>query len=337
MGVNFKDFKQWMDKQDSYIFSGCVEEKYPAVKEGLLTAGKFLDHRFHTYSEQSCCSGPLTKMGLGNDNSLSQYTSANLNLREHDEKIIITSCNGCYAYIKKSQQTITDIDPMLLSSSDEPKDELKDKLEDEQNKINNKHNNLKPLLLHSIEYITTWREQLSLLIKFPLNDVHFAVHYGCHYNNQYQLSGEHSFRKSYAEYQDMKKWQYNTIPTYVEDIISPLGGVPVDYSESLLCCGGSTPQRQVNLDNSLAIAEKKFESIHFVKPDAVLTICPLCMYFMEESQCSPRLEAKFDEKIPLIHINELLGLMLGNEELIPLIKKSHKINLDSLIETIVIK
>ncbi len=56
--------------------------------------------------------------------------------------------------------------------------------------------------------------------------------------------------------------------------------------------------------------------------------------FLEDSQCMSPLQEKFDRKIPVLHINELLGIMLGNEDLIPIINESHIISIQSLLEKI---
>ncbi len=324
MVENFGDFKNWLEKQDFFIFSGCVEEKYPGIKEGLLTIGNVLNHKFHQYSDQSCCSGPLIKMGLSNQKGLSEFTQLNLNLRKNNERIMLTSCNGCYSYMIQSKKFNTDIKSSMNSN-----------IYNNNNNSNSSNTNNKfPLLLHSVEYLATWVDKIQKLTKFPLIDINFAIHYGCHYLNQYKLSNEDSFRKIYAEYKKMKGWTYNSIPTYLKDIITPLGGNIINYNELLLCCGGSTPQRQINIENSLLVANKKMESIHSAKPDAILVNCPLCQYFFEDSQLMPSLEKKFNKKIPVIHINELLGLMLGNEDLIPLLNESHKISLKPLLDKI---
>jgi O-antigen chain-terminating methyltransferase len=296
MSKILEDFKKWSENQDYFVFSGCVEEKYPAIKEGILLIGKYLNHHMWTYADQSCCSGPLTKMGLGNSCTLGEFTKSNLNLRKHNEKILLTSCNGCYSYMIKAGHLITDIEQFLINLNNNPK-------------------NNNPFLLHSIEYLALWSDQLINHIKYPLNGLSFVVQYGCHYLNQYRLSMERSFRNLYVEYNKIIGWEYNSIPTYMHDILIPLGAQIKNYNEELLCCGGSTPQRQINLDNSLNVAQKKFDSIHSAKPDAIVTNCPLCMFFMEDCQVTPQLEQRFKTTIPVIHINELMGLLIVNEEI----------------------
>jgi succinate dehydrogenase / fumarate reductase cytochrome b subunit len=314
----FTKFKDWLPKQQIYVFSGCIEEKYPGIKRGLQFIGKLLNHHLHAYEQQSCCTGPLTKMGFGDQKSLSMYTKENLSLREHDESVMVTSCNGCYSYMIKSQQLTTDISRVIFPSESE--------------------SYVPPLLLHGIEYITLWFRSLFPLIKYSLEKVKFSTQYGCHYLNQYEVSREKSFRNIYAHYRNMK-WYYNSVPRYLEDIVKPLRSEIIPYPEYLLCCGGSTPQRQINADNATSIAMTKFTSLHSLKrkPDAILTICPLCMYWMEDSQLLPELRKRFDEPIPIIHINELLAIALGDEETLNYTQSSHKISLDSLLEKIVIK
>lgn len=325
--ITLEDFKNWLSQQESYIFSGCVEEKYPAIKEGFLNIGKKLNHKFNTYKDQTCCTGPLTKMGLGNDNTLRDFTSVNLGLRKKNETILMSSCNGCYNYLKKSNETVTDIDIILKPSLDE-------ELAPQNQKA---LQNQKPILIHAVEYVSAWIEAISRLIKYPINSLSFALHYGCHYMNQYSLRGEHSFREIYAEFKGRKNWRYNSVPKFLEDILKRLGGNISEYGELILCCGGSTPQRQINLENAISVAEKKFTSLHAVKPDAILTICPLCMYFLEDSQFHARLEKSFDKKIPVIHINELIAVMLGNEELVETINGSHRISLQPIFDKIIVK
>lgn len=319
MNELFNKFKKWSESQDYYVFSGCVEEKYPAIKDGILLIGKLFDHKMHTYSDQSCCSGPLTKMGLGNTCTLGNFTQSNLDLRKYNEPILLTSCNGCYSYMIKTGHLITDIGEFM---------KIVENIKDSK-KIDN------PFLLHSIEYLSLWSEKLLPLIKYSLKNLNFVVQYGCHYLNQYRLSMENSFRNLYRDHNQNENTEYNAVPTYMHDILLPLGAIITHYNEELLCCGGSTPQRQINLDNSLKVAQKKFESIHTAKPDAIVTNCPLCMFFMEDSQCTSQLEQQFKSKIPIIHINELLGVMIGNEDIIEKVISSHKINIKPFIDKLI--
>lgn len=306
----FSQFSEWLEQQQFFVFSGCVEEKYPAIKEGLMRIGKTLGHGMHKYPEQSCCSGPLTKMGLGNDCTLNEYTQANIDLRSHDEQVVVTSCNGCYSYMIKTDVLRTDID---VVSEKGPK----------------------PVLLHSIEYLSAYIDRLVPIIKYPIKDLIFVTQYGCHYLNQYRVANEKSFRNAYAEHNNIKGWTYNSLPTYLQDILIPLGAKFKEYTEDTLCCGGSTPQRQINLHNALSVAEKKFDSIHRPKPDAIVTICPLCMYWMEDAQLTEQLTSKYDEPVPIIHINELLSLMLGHDDMIEKIIESHKIDPKPILQKIV--
>jgi succinate dehydrogenase / fumarate reductase cytochrome b subunit len=314
----YNDFKSWLPTQLMYVFSGCIEEKYPGIKRGLQYIGKLLKHQLYAYDEQSCCTGPLTKMGFGDQHTLSDYTKENLSLRKHKESIVITSCNGCYSYMIKSEQMITDLHSALY-----PIETISE---------------IKPLLLHSIEYLTLFFRSLYPLIKYSLEKVKFSTQYGCHYLNQYDLSKKLSFRNVYAQYREMK-WYYNSVPRYLEGIVKPLRSNIIPYPEYLLCCGGSTPQRQINEENAISVATKKFSSLHSLneKPDAILTICPLCMYWMEDSQLLPELKKEYPEPIPIIHINELLAIALGDEETLSHVESTHKISLKPLLEKIVIK
>ena len=325
MSQLYKKFKDWSKDQETYVFSGCVEEKYPAIKESIIQISKLLEQKFHTYSNQTCCSGPLTKMGLGNGESLKYFTKGNNNIREHNEKIMLSSCNGCYSYMIKSKEFETSVEEMLNSQKKKTIPKGAD------NKIDSKM-----FLMHSMEYLAMWAKELQYHYKYKLSDVTFVVHYGCHYINQYDLGHEKSFRYAYAEEKKQKNWLYNTLPTYLQDITKPLGATINDYNEEILCCGGSTPQRQINNDNAIAIANKKFTSVRTAEPDAILTNCPLCMLWLEESQFVKELEEKFDKKIPLIHINELLGILLDIEGIKDLVTESHKVAIDALLEKIII-
>lgn len=315
----FNNFKTWLENQSLYLFSGCIEEKYPGIKRGMQFIGKsVLKQKLYSYSEQSCCTGPLTKMGFGDQDSLKMYTMENISLREHGESVVITSCNGCYSYMIKSEQVITEIPTVMYA--------------------NDAQSMLKPLLLHGIEYLTIWFRSLFPLIKYSLERATFSPQYGCHYLNQYGVSKEMSFRNLYAQVRNLK-WYYNSIPSYIEDIIKPLRGNIAEYPESLLCCGGSTPQRQINAENAISVAKKKFSSIQSLKkkPDVILTICPLCMFWMEESQLLSELKNIYSEPIPIIHINELLAICLGDQETLSQAQTTHKISLKPFLEKIVIK
>ena len=156
--------------------------------------------------------------------------------------------------------------------------------------------------LHDLDFIYLIRNDIIDILKYELNNLKVAVHYGCHYLN---LSRD---KKNVDEYvRDKSK---------LEDLVSLFGGTPVDYQERESCCGWGASQVLINPKEALKITYNKLKSAENVGADFLLMPCPTCLYTLSKPEYREKIQKWYGEKldIPTIHLNELMAILLGCEQ-----------------------
>jgi len=133
----------------------------------------------------------------------------------------------------------------------------------------------------------------------PLNIVE---HIGCHYSKMFPHKGVGG-----AEY-----------PCVLSGMVESWGGKVIDYPERRHCCGFGFRQYLVkaNRGYSLSNTYKKFESMEPYHPDAIITNCPGCPYFLDRwqyviSEQTGKTYGRDGWGIPVLTYEELAGLVLG--------------------------
>jgi succinate dehydrogenase / fumarate reductase cytochrome b subunit len=260
-------------------FPGCAAEATTreadkASQELLCRLGV----SFHPLQEFSCCgAGCLSeehpKLNLA-------LNARNLALAEAAGWDILTLCNTCFLYLRKSQRELQD--PTLRQ---EINGELKKLGLEYAGKVEVIH------LLHLLGEIgaETIREKVSR----PLHDLRVAAFYGCHLLRPPHILGTDSRRE----------------PTLLEELIQATGAIPLDYRERLDCCGFHL--LLVDEKTSLRMAAHCLEGAQEVKADLLVTPCTLCHISLDMYQDkAARLVGKsFD--LPILHLAQLVGLALG--------------------------
>jgi heterodisulfide reductase subunit B len=98
-------------------------------------------------------------------------------------------------------------------------------------------------------------------------------------------------------------------PTMMDEIISALGAVPLDWSHKTECCGASLSITRTDI--GLRLANEILEAAKDVKADCIAVVCPLCQSNLDMRQ--PDVEEKNNRSynLPLIYLTQLIGLTLG--------------------------
>jgi len=123
-----------------------------------------------------------------------------------------------------------------------------------------------------------------------------AAHYGCHILRP----------------RDVVRFDHSTTPTKFKTLVEVTGGMSVDWSLRLQCCGD--PLRDKNEPLSWELLEKKMESARKAEADVLCVACPHC-----QMQFTRRPEGLTQEKdsnlfLPSLLYPQLLGLSLGLDE-----------------------
>ena len=139
-------------------------------------------------------------------------------------------------------------------------------------------------------------DRLKEQVKRPLTGVALAPFYGCYVLRPTSQLG-------YDEHPERG--------TYLEQIITALGGVAVDFEGKSRCCG--FPILTMNRDNSLKMAGKHLLDAKSQGADVMVTPCPLCHLNLDGQQPEAEKILKTQINLPVIHLPQMVGLALGLE------------------------
>ena len=139
-------------------------------------------------------------------------------------------------------------------------------------------------------------DKLREMVVRPLDDVRIAPFYGCYIVRPTKRLGydDHPERGS-----------------YLEQVISALGAVPVDYAGAKKCCG--FPIITMNRTTSLRQAGRHMADAIDAGADCVVTPCPLCHLNLDLQQPDAQKLVERELGIPVLHFPQLVGLALGLE------------------------
>ena len=88
----------------------------------------------------------------------------------------------------------------------------------------------------------------------------------------------------------------------MDDLLNALGAEAVDWSHKVECCGGNLLLARA--DVVIKLVGDICQSAREAGATAIVTACPLCQANLDIRQSG-------DEKIPIIHFSELMGVALG--------------------------
>lgn len=94
-------------------------------------------------------------------------------------------------------------------------------------------------------------------------------------------------------------------PQSFEKLLECIGCEVADFSRKTDCCGATLTLIDEKIVYSMV--NKILDDVVKSEADCISTICPLCHYAIESSQFSIGME----QKIPVLHITQLVGLSIG--------------------------
>jgi len=279
--INQKRYEKIPTDLALFLFKSCVaNEIYPAIEASFHKILDMLKIKWIESDDQTCCGGVFENFAP----TLTTIGTCALNFSVIEElgvKDIITPCNECLSVLVDSKKFIekgenkTEVDKLL----NEVDVKLKNQIE----------------IFHVGEWIYKNIDKILELKKIDLSKFKIACHYGCHY-----------IRLPRDEILDDP-----VNPFILDEIVEKLGAESIPYEEKNLCCGMGYIQKFIQPNNALEISYKKMQSIAEVKPDLILTICPSCFNVFDNVQLELEIEKDFEETIPVMHLNQLIGLFLG--------------------------
>ena len=206
----------------------------------------------------------------------------NLAVAEELGRDVLTPCNGCFETLKSMKINMREDD-------------------DVNKEMNEALGTLNPPLkfndtidvFHLAEFFWKIKESVRDKVKKPLENLKIAVHYGCHLiRPSREIQIDNPFE-----------------PKILDELVKIVGAESVEYTDKLLCCGGSY-ERAGNKEASLSTIQRKIQHMKESGAEAVLVSCPNC-YLQYEYEQRNLQKMDYDVNVPVFFITDLIGMALG--------------------------
>ena len=272
----------------SYVyFPGCsLKSTGKGYEESILAVFKSLDIKMEEIDDWNCC-GATAYMAI---DELKAYALAarNLALAEKNNPNgemlnIIAPCASCYLVLTKAKN--------YLEKQDAKGDQIRGALA-----VSGLSYTGKVQIRHPLDVLVNdfGLDAIKAKVAKPLTGLKVASYYGC------------QILRPYAKFDNQDN------PTTMDDIITALGGEPVDWPLKTRCCGasltGTVEQVGLRLSYILVKEAKKRGA------DVLATSCPLCQFNLECYQDRMRKEYNDPIHLPVVYFSQLMGLALGSSK-----------------------
>lgn len=264
---------------DYIYYPGCsVKTNARHYEESILPVFEKLGIHLEEMDDWNCCGATATL-------SIDSEKAAALNGRilaiaEKTGKNIMAPCAACYLSLKKANDFLVSSEPEALRILDEMK--IMDLAYKGTVKVK-----------HPVEILNReiGLDRIRNEVQRPLDGLRVAVYYGC------------QVVRPFADFDDPD------YPESMDCLMRAIGAEPVEYNAKTRCCGGALT---ANLDDLgaklnyilLKEAEKK-------KADAIVTLCPLCLFNLEAAQAQVRKKYGENYRMPILFFSQLMGFSFG--------------------------
>lgn len=255
------------------FFPGCtLEANAKDIEITTLKVAEMLGIELVEMNGWTCCGASHVK----DVNKLLEISlnARNISLAEELGLPVFTVCNTCNLMLQTAKAS--------MDSDEEMRAKVNKILSEtgSEYKGTSKITNLLWVLIEDLGM-----EKLGDKVKKSLKGLKVAPFYGCHILRPSDITGSDD----------------NINPHSLEDVIETLGAESVNYSRRMECCGyhaSASAKNEVQLLVEQTCTEAQKNGANYI-----VTPCPLCQKQLDTYQS--------DNKIPVLHLSELLGLALG--------------------------
>ena len=269
--------------KDFAVFWGCtIPARFPFIEKATRVVFDDLGANVHELEGHTCCpEGTLVK--ANDPDAFFTAAARNLALVERAGLSLVTPCNGCYSTFKEAQSH--------LRTNWRERDEINERLARE-----DLHYDGELQVVHFAEWLFDQMGAGLIASKAtnPFWGMRLAVHYGCHLLRP----------------QPAVRWDDPLHPKKVEDLVSSLGALVVDYPTKMQCCGGAL-DRVGERESSLAFARRKLYDLQEHEVDALIVVCPSCFQQFDLNQAALQ-RANEPVNVPVLYLSELIALAYGH-------------------------
>ncbi|MBL7149170.1 MAG: CoB--CoM heterodisulfide reductase iron-sulfur subunit B family protein [Candidatus Cloacimonetes bacterium] len=264
-------------------YPGCTLKTAAAnFEESAIEVMKIFDIELEELTRWNCCG---TVFSLATDDLIHHLAAIRnlIRVKEQKSSQVMTLCAMCYNTLKRSNQRMKDNSEDLEKINDFMyKEDLNYDADVE--------------VLHLLPYLrdeVTYSE-IEKKVKKPLNGLKVSAFYGCTLLRPQEVQIDDPFK-----------------PTILENLITTIGGEPIDSPYIVECCGAYQTVNQVDI-----VVERTNVIINGASKqgaEAIVTSCPLCAFNLDQRQKETKDKySKFSE-MPIFYFTELLAYSLGIE------------------------
>jgi len=262
-------------------YPGCVAKSTATeLYDSTALVAQKLGIELVELTAASCC-------GAGVINEGEPYWNFALNARtfamaEDVGLDILTICSTCQGVMSQAKWQL-DSDPKIMEKTNETLAKIGMKY---QGKVRIKH----------LQWVLTQDYGLGKLkeqVVKPLKGFKIAPFYGCYLLRPAEALQFESHEK----------------PASMEQLISVLGGEPVDYEGKTKCCG--FPILFVQRGTAFEMAATYLNNAKKANADFMITSCPLCHISLDLYQKKAVNQMRFDIDLPVMHMSQMVGYALG--------------------------
>jgi heterodisulfide reductase subunit B len=265
-------------------YPGCTMKNHARnFEESTLFSLKELGVEVEEIKRWNCCG---TVYSLSADEVMHQVAPVRnmIRAKEAGADQLMTACSMCYNTLKRANQRAR-ANPEQLSRMnafmyDEPIDYQGD-----------------VEVVHALEVVRdkVGFDAVKKKVVKPLKGLKVACYYGCLLVRPREIAFDDSEN-----------------PTSLENLVTALGGTPVNFSHKTECCGAYQ-----TVDKPKIVADKTYQILTAAQDQGaniVAVSCPLCAFNLDHRQ-ETTLEIHPDlHTMPIVYFSQLMAIALGGDE-----------------------
>lgn len=265
-------------------YPGCTLKNHAKnFDESTMFSMQQLGVEVEELQRWNCCG---TVYSLSADDLMRQLAPVRnlIRAKEAEAAGLMTSCSMCYNTLKRANQRVRSNPADLARMNEFMYDEATDYQGDVE-------------VIHALEVMrdTVGFDKVKKKVTKPLKGLRVANYYGCML-----------VRPKAAAIDDTEN------PTIMEDLVTALGGTPVDWNFKTECCGAYQ-----TVDKPEIVADKTYQIIsdaHAQGADVVAVSCPLCAFNLDHRQeLTLRIHPDL-RTLPVVYFTQLMAVAFGGDE-----------------------
>ncbi len=260
-------------------YPGCtLKTRARNLEEPAVAAMEFLGLKLDEVSRWNCCGAVYS---LADDDLIHRVAPVRnlIRVKKQGKMELVTLCAFCLNTLKRAN--------LLMKEDVEKRDTLNTFIDEGiaySGEVKVVH------LLEVLRDEIGW-EALAQKVKLPLRELKVAPYYGCTLLRPREVAIDNA-----------------EAPSILREFLKALGATPVDFTESMRCCGS---YQIINNPNDISeYARIILSSALSHGAEALVLTCPLCDYNLGKGQKELSKKSGFGE-MPLLYFTQLLALALG--------------------------